>query len=174
MSDPYISEIRMFAGNFAPRNWALCDGQVVAISQNQALFALLGTMYGGDGQTNFYLPDMRGRLPLHFGQALGGSLYVQGRREGVETVTLNAQHMPSHNHALNASSDNATDSSPENKVYATTAENQFAYNSSVTNAASLNPQAIGNTGGTEPHSNLMPSLAISFIISLAGTFPSRN
>jgi microcystin-dependent protein len=172
MATPFIGEIRMFAGNFAPQGWAFCDGQTLAISQNDALFALIGTTYGGDGQTTFNLPDLRSRLPVHNGQLTGGSNYVQGSTFGVETVTLNTQQMATHNHAVQGAGA-ATSVSPAGAVYAGGQGNLNLYATAAPNV----PMAAGmvqSAGGSQPHDNIMPYLAIRFIIALEGIFPSRN
>lgn len=172
MATPFIGEIRMFAGTFAPVGWAFCDGQTLAISQNDALFALIGTTYGGDGQTTFNLPDLRSRLPVHMGQLTGGSNYVQGSPLGVESVTLNTQQMAAHNHAV-LGAGAATSVSPAGAVYAGGQGNLNLYAAAAPNV----PMAAGmvqNAGGNQPHDNLMPYLAIRFIIALEGIFPSRN
>ncbi|MBN2701434.1 MAG: phage tail protein [Methylohalobius sp. ZOD2] len=176
MSECFISEIRMFGGNFAPIHWALCDGQLLPIAQNPALFSLIGAMYGGDGKTTFALPDLRGRLPLHRGQAPGGGSYQQGARLGVEAVTLTLQDLPAHNHAIQTSANVAAANQPSGNVLAETdaSANQAAYQNTLSNAATLNPQSVGLTGGGMSHNNMMPSLGVSFIIALTGYFPSRN
>ena len=178
MADPYLSEIRMFAGNYAPRNWALCDGTLISIAQKQELFALLGNMYGGDGRTTFALPDLRGRLPLHRGAPVGGvNSYIQGRILGQESVNINIQHLPKHTHSLSCTSDSATDAAPAaDKMFATTNADgkQFAYSSTQANPVTLNQAAITKTGGTQSHDNMMPSIAVNFIICMTGAFPARN
>lgn len=176
MSECFLSEIRLFGGNYAPTGWALCNGQELPIAQNQALFSLLGTMYGGNGTTLFALPDLRGRIPLHRGQALGGGTYQQGERLGVESVSLNLQNLPYHTHDIQASAGAATTNQPGSNVLAATdsSANQAAYNTTDTNPVTLNPQTVGLTGGGVPHNNMMPALGVSFIIALTGYFPSRN
>ena len=166
MSQPFIGEIRMFGGNFAPVGWAFCDGTLVAISQNEALFNLIGTTYGGDGQTTFALPDLRGRIPMH-----QGSGYTIGNNGGVEQVTLTVSQIPAHSHVLQAQSTSGTQAAPDNGVWANSSLNQY----SAANANSnMNPAAITTTGGSQPHSNFMPYLCVSFIISLFGVFPSQT
>ncbi|MEO8164153.1 MAG: tail fiber protein [Betaproteobacteria bacterium] len=170
-SQPFLGEIRMFGGNFAPVGYAFCNGQLLDISQNNALFSLLGTTFGGDGQTTFALPDLRGRLPLHQGQGPGLSSYVNGQSAGSETVTLTTQQIPQHSHAAQASSQTGTQAGPGNGLWAASGLNQFA-NANATQP--MNSTLIQQAGGSQPHDNLMPYLAISCIIALQGIFPSRN
>lgn len=171
MSEPFVGEIRMFGGSFAPLGWAFCDGSQIAISENDTLFNLIGTTYGGDGQTVFNLPDLRGRVPVHAGQGPGISqTYVIGEQAGVETVTLTLNQMPSHNHAFVVSGDGADQITGNNGTLATP-PSLAAYFSSQPDA-NLNPAAVQNTGGSQPHDNVQPFLAITFIISLYGIFPS--
>lgn len=173
MSDPFLGEIRMFAGNYAPRYWAFCNGQMLAISDYNALFSLLGTFYGGDGRTSFGLPDMRGRLPVCFGQGPGLSAYAMGQKSGVETVTLTTEQIPSHSHTLAASGAAAAVPSPTGALPAdTTASSISLYAESAD--VELNAASISEEGGGVPHSNLMPFLCVSFIICLQGIYPSRN
>lgn len=168
---PLLGTIKMFGGNFAPRSYAFCDGQLLQISQNSALFALIGTTYGGNGTTTFALPDLRGRLPLHQGQGSGLSSYALGQNGGTETVTLITQQLPTHTHAAQANVNTGTQPDPGNAVWATSGLNQFL----ATNAnQTMNPNALQLTGGSQPHENRMPYLCISFIIALEGIFPSRN
>lgn len=172
MSTPYVGEIRMFGGNFAPRSWAFCDGQLLAVSQYDALFSLLGTIYGGDGRTTFGLPDMRGRLPVHFGQGTGLSPRPIGQRTGTENVTLTVNQLASHSHSQKASTTSPGGTNdPANSVLA--AGDAKEYKQSGTNV-SMSPKAIGMTGGSRSHTNLMPTLCVSFIIALVGVYPSRN
>jgi microcystin-dependent protein len=179
--DGYIAEIRMFAGNFAPRNWALCQGQILAISQNTALFSLLGTTYGGNGQTTFALPDLRGRVTLGVGAGPGLTNKDLGELGGAENVTLAVTQIPAHNHAatINVNSGPGTLSNPSGNFLAggqdATANPIPTYASSA-NATSLNASSVtgGNTGGSQPHNNMPPYLGVSYIICLAGIFPSRN
>jgi microcystin-dependent protein len=166
MAQPYVGEIRMFAGNFAPAGWALCDGQVLPITGNETLFNLIGTTYGGDGQSTFAMPDLRGRVPIHQG---GG--FVLAETGGVETVTLTNSTIPAHNHPLIASLDIGTLVTPKNNVLAQAATKLYrSGNPSVT----LNPQSVSSTGGSQPHENRQPYLCINFIISLFGIFPSQT
>jgi microcystin-dependent protein len=160
----------MFGCNFAPRGWALCNGQLLSIAQNTALFSLLGTTYGGNGQTTFGLPDLRGRVPIHFGQGPGLSSYVQGQTGGVESVTLIPQQIPAHNHSLACSSDDANAGSPANNFPAAVANPIY---SNAQNAA-LAANAISTVGGSQPHENRQPYQTLNFCIALQGIFPSRN
>lgn len=176
MSDPFLGEIRMFAGNYAPREWALCDGQLMSIGGNEALFSLLGTIYGGDGKTTFALPDLRGRIPVHAGAGPGLSPVVQGRMYGAETITLTANQIPPHNHPLQASQDTASGSSPTAQVLAKPADGGrgFVTSPNQSSIKELAGQAVSTAGQNQSHDNMMPTLCVSFIISLAGIFPSRN
>jgi microcystin-dependent protein len=169
MSQPFIGEIRMFGGNFAPAGWAFCDGQLMPISENDALFILIGTTYGGDGQTTFALPDLRSRLPMHMGQGPGLSARTIGEQGGVESVTLTVNQIPSHNHAPRAVSGNGNQSTPQNGVWAGVTTS--IYTSNAPNLA-MNNTLVNIAGGSQPHDNMMPYLAISFIISLFGIFPT--
>jgi microcystin-dependent protein len=173
MSDPYVGEIRMFGGNFPPNGWAFCDGRTIPISENDTLFTLIGTTYGGDGQETFNLPDLRGRVPIHAGQGpLITQNYVLGEAAGVESVTLTTSQLGAHNHALIASSNTATDANPAGNVLATSP----TISSFVIDVAG--PALAGNSltaaGGNSPHSNFMPYQCVNFIISLFGIFPSQN
>jgi microcystin-dependent protein len=171
MSDQYVGEIRMFAGNFAPTQWALCNGQLMSIAQNTALFSILGTQYGGNGTTTFALPDLRGRFPMHAGSASFGT-YVQGEMLGAENVTLTIGEMPQHNHLANANPV-GSQVSPKNGVWSTDpGGNTAAYNNS--HDGTLHPAALGSSGSDIPHPNVQPYLGITFIIALQGVFPSRN
>jgi microcystin-dependent protein len=178
MSNPYMGEVRMFGGNFAPRGWALCNGALLGISQYSALFSLLGTTYGGDGVTNFALPDLRGRLPIHQGTGIGLSARTMGEIGGAETVTLSTTQMPQHNHPLNASTSPGSLAGPANAVPATPTGGATPFLYAVPGTSQLNPVALAPniqpTGGSQPHSNMMPSLCVTIIISLEGVFPSRN
>ncbi len=177
MSDPYMGEIRMFAGSFTPRSWANCSGQLLAISQNDALFALLGTTYGGDGRTTFGLPDFRGRIPIHQGVGPGLSSRIMGQKFGVEEITLNVNEMPNHNHAFVGSTDDADSSNPGNDVLGSQSDGDQPYAampSDPANLQNLNSQTIGYTGGNLSHNNMMPYLCVNFIICLFGIFPSRQ
>ncbi|TCO70007.1 phage tail protein [Marinisporobacter balticus] len=172
MCESYIGEIRMFAGNYAPRNWAFCDGQLLPISNFNALYSLLGTTYGGDGYTTFALPDMRGRIPLHFGYGAGLSNRLIGQKFGQEQASLTLSQIPSHNHPMQASSDVATATSPNETILAT-AQKDF-YISAGTNQQNLHPQTIEESGSSQAHYNMQPSLCVNFIISLRGEYPPRH
>lgn len=173
MSENFVGEIRMFAGNFAPVRWALCDGQELPISQNDALFSLLRTAYGGNGTTTFRLPDMRGRLPVSQGTTVFGSSYTLGQSFGTETVTLTEQEMPAHTHGMVASEDTADSANPLGRVFANTDEAK-AYASGTDHTVHLSEQMLSPSGGGEPHENRMPALCVNFIIALQGIYPSRN
>lgn len=174
MGQPYVGEIRLFAGNFAPAGWAFCDGQLVPISENETLFNLIGTTYGGDGEETFALPDLRSRVPVHMGAADSGITYTLGERAGVESVTLTVQQTPVHGHALLASSNPASAVAPAGRVVATAAAATITPYGSDNPAGTLSPQAAGPDGGSQPHTNVQPYLAVSFIISLFGVFPSAT
>ena len=166
MADSYIGEIRMFGGNFAPTGWMLCSGQSLAISDYDTLFNLIGTTYGGDGQSTFNLPDLRGRLPVH-----QGNLFVVGAAAGDEQATVSLQQMPSHSHTFFASGDGANTPQPENAFLATsTSISMFIASDPL--GAPMNPKSLTPAGGNQPHSNMQPSLCVNFIISLYGIYPS--
>ena len=173
--DPFIGMIVLFAGNFAPRGWALCDGQVLSIASNAALFSILGTTYGGDGRTTFGLPDLRGRVSIHPGNGPGLSNYRLGQRGGAENVTLNMDQIPEHNHApvLHGHSGNANNTLPTNHVLANARE--VTYSDQATDIQ-LNAAAItsNNVGDNQAHANIQPYLCVNYIIALTGTFPSRS
>jgi len=175
MAEPFVGEIKMFAGNFAPRGYAFCDGQLLAVSQNDALFSLLGTTYGGDGRTTFALPDLRGRVPIHAGSGAGPGLTTRhlGQRAGTEQEILNLTHMPAHNHAMRALDKPGGKANPENAVWAATSSSPAHY---AKGSPDLNFDAnvMSHTGGGQAHTNLMPFQCISFIIALFGTYPSRT
>ena len=173
MSEPFIGQINMFAGNFAPRGWALCDGQLLAISQNSALFSLLGTNYGGDGRTTFGLPDLRGRLPIHAGAGPGLTNRNIGVKAGQETVQVSPAQLPSHDHGnMQASADVATGRNPGDQVLSETLTTTPYIQDNQT--VSLNGASLTSLGGDQSHTNLMPFLCVNFIISLTGLFPSRD
>jgi microcystin-dependent protein len=172
VSSPYIGEIRMFGGNFAPVGWMFCQGQTLPISEYDTLFNLIGTTYGGDGQETFNLPDLQGRIPIHSGQLNGGQTYQIGEKSGVETVTLTAQQIPIHNHALVASGHIADQGSPANNVPAQSSVADL-YIEAVPNS-SMAANAVGPAGGSQPHDNMPPFLCVNFIISLYGVFPSQT
>lgn len=182
----YIAEIRMFGGNFAPRNWAFCSGQLISIAQNSALFSILGTTYGGNGQTTFGLPDMRGRVPVHAGQGAGLSNYVLGEKAGVEKVTLTTNQMPTHNHGAQATitahvgvleddgntqevAGHVLSNSPSEQLYSSDAATGQLGGVSATGTVT-----VDFNGGSQSHENRMPLLVVNFIICLYGIFPSRS
>lgn len=170
-----LAEIRIFAGNFAPRNWAFCEGQILPINQNQALFSLLGTIYGGDGRTSFGLPDLRGRVPIGPGTGNGLSSYRQGQRGGVETVTLNTTQIPSHTHLAQANSASPVGRGQGSSSAAGTYWGDGdSYASAKNNTMANDAISIGNTGGNLSHENRQPYLSIYYIICLQGIFPSRS
>ncbi len=171
MSEPFVGEIRMFAGNFAPRGWAFCDGQLLAVSQNDALFSLLGTIYGGDGRTTFGLPDMRGRIPIHAGTGPGLSERRLGAKAGGEDVTLTVDQLPSHTHRLQGSTNIPSDRNPKGKVTGQTLSDTYIDDQPFGNMSST---AVSNIGGSRKHTNLMPYLCVHFIIALFGIYPSRH
>jgi microcystin-dependent protein len=172
MAQPYIGEIRMFAGNFAPAGWMFCDGQLLQISENDVLFNLIGTTYGGDGQENFALPDLQSRVPIHMGKGKDGVTYQLAEAAGTESVTLTTQQIPSHTHAFLGSTTAATLTSPKDSVVATSA--QVDYLTIATASVAMNSNAITPAGGSQPHENCQPFLCINFIISLFGIFPSQT
>ena len=167
--EPYLAEIRITSFAFAPKGWAMCNGQLLPINQNQALFSLLGTTYGGNGTTNFALPNMQGRAPMHF----SGS-HPLGQAAGEETHTLSAAEMPAHVHALQASGKVAASASPNAGVLAAPARGATPAYAAATNLVPLNPAAIATSGGGQPHENRPPYLAMNFIIAMVGIFPSRS
>jgi len=173
MSSPYIGEIRMFGGSFNPAGWAMCDGQLMPISQNDTLFTLIGTTYGGDGQETFGIPDLQGRIPVHMGTNPGtGTTYQIGEQAGVESVTLSTQQIPVHNHAFIGSTDSGTTGVPTGNVVATNIQLSLYSQFPASNA--MNANALQPQGGSQPHENMMPFLVVTFIISLFGIFPSQN
>ena len=175
MSEPYVGEIRMFAGNFAPRGWAFCDGQLLAVSQNDALFSLLGTIYGGDGRTTFGLPDLRGRVPIHQGSGPGLSPRRLGSRGGAENETLTVNQLPSHTHPLQATQSLANNQSPSGRALApTTAIDFYIDDLNAFDPQNMSSSAITGVGGSRSHTNLQPFLCIHFIIALFGIYPSRH
>lgn len=173
MAEFFLGEIKMFGGNFAPAGFSFCNGALLAISQNQALFALLGTTYGGDGVNTFALPDLRGRIPLGLGQGPGLTNRPQGEKAGVENVTLAANQMPIHNHPPKCSPNAGDSTTPAGNFWAANANAAQAQYAAAANA-NMNAGTVSQIGGNQPHSNLMPFLAINFIIALNGIFPSRN
>lgn len=172
MSSPFIGEIRMFAGNFAPAGWMFCEGQLLPISENDALFTLIGTTYGGDGQSTFALPDLRGRLPVHAGQGPGLSNRILAESSGAEEVTLTVNQIPAHSHPALGRDDTNVSVAPQNMAVGHPVKN--IYRSAPTLNAAMAAQSITPVGGSQPHTNLMPFLCINFIISLFGIFPSQT
>lgn len=165
MAQPYVGEIRMFAGNFAPAGWMFCEGQLLPISEYETLFNLIGTTYGGDGQSTFALPDLRGRVPIH-----QGSGFILAETGGAEEITLNINQIPAHSHPLLASSNQGTDTTPVGKLLAESVS-IAPYIQDVTNS-NMNAASISAVGGSQPHTNFQPYLCVNFIISLFGIFPS--
>ncbi|HUA22279.1 MAG TPA: tail fiber protein [Bryobacteraceae bacterium] len=169
MASPYVGEIRIFAGNFAPVGWEFCEGQLLPITEYETLFQLIGTTYGGDGESTFALPDLRGRFPVHVGAG-----FVVGQSAGAETVTLTDEDLPSHTHTAVASGGGNV-VSPQNAFWSTDPfGNTAAYTTPPATPANMNANAIGNTGGGQPHENRQPYLAVSFIISMFGVFPTQD
>ncbi|XPV69668.1 MAG: phage tail protein [Halarcobacter sp.] len=174
MADAYIGEIRLFAGNYAPRDWALCNGSLVAVVYNESLFSLLGTAYGGDGVNNFALPDFRGRVPMHFGTGVGLTPRTIGRKFGYEIVTLSIDEMPQHNHNLMAQPVDAHLNDPQDAFIAKSSSDFYDDNAEKNPPVTLSDDALMNSGHNEAHSNIQPCLGLSFIICLSGEYPSRN
>ena len=173
MASPFIGEIRMFGGSFAPAGWMMCQGQLIPISENDALFTLIGTTYGGDGQETFGLPDLQGRVPMHAGQGPGLSqTYQLGEKAGVESVTLTTQQIPIHSHVVSGGEQTGTDSNPENAILATSSV--LTPYAAEAPDATMAANAISPVGGSQPHDNMQPYLCITFIISLFGVFPTQN
>ena len=178
MSEPFLAEIRLFGFNFPPRGWALCDGQILPINQNQSLYSLLGTTYGGDGRTTFALPELRGRTPMHIGTGPDNNV-GWGQRGGAEAHTLTNAELPSHRHVLNATGDQGTSTTVEelltdNNVLASQARGGVPFYSDPSQLADMHNQTIEPAGQGQAHNNMQPSLTISFAIALQGVFPSRD
>jgi microcystin-dependent protein len=172
MSEPFVGEIRMFAGNFAPRGWAFCDGQLLSVSSNDALFSLLGTIYSGGGRPTFGLPDLRGRIPVHAGTGPGLSLRRLGAKGGAESVAVTTGQLPPHTHAWEAHSGAAQGQTPIDASVAAPVSD--FYDTDDGDLFSMHSSVVGNTGGSQSHNNLMPALCVHFIIALFGIYPSRN
>ena len=166
MSEPFLSEIKLVSFNFPPKGWALCNGQFLPINQNQALFALLGTTYGGNGQTTFALPNLRGRVPIHMSNG-----HTLGEAAGSTAVTVTIQQLPTHNHFVQATNNAATSDDPTNNVLGQAGANVYA---GFQSAAAMGAQMVTSVGGSQPHNNMMPYLTLNFIIALQGIFPSQN
>jgi microcystin-dependent protein len=177
MAEPYLAEIKMFGGNFAPNGYGLCNGQIIAISQNTALFSLLGTTYGGNGQTTFALPNMQGRAPVHQGSGAGIDPVDLGEMAGETNVTLNTGNLPAHTHPISGAvilNSNPGETPASNTLFTNSAPNQLYAAALGTGGLNLAPQTITMAGGSLPHNNAQPYLAVTFIIALNGVFPSRN
>jgi microcystin-dependent protein len=174
MADPFVAEIRIFPFNFPPKGWAFCDGQLLPLSQNTALFSLLGTTYGGDGKSTFALPDMQGNVPLMWGQGAGLSLYDLGQTGGSEAVTLLVSEMPFHTHGMMGFATLADLKEPQDGAVLTRSLNGDIYNTTATNIVQMAPEALTPAGGSLPHNNMMPYLTLNFCIALQGVFPPRQ
>jgi microcystin-dependent protein len=174
MSEPFIGEIRMVGFNFAPRGWALCNGQLLPIASNEALFSLLGTIYGGDGRTTFGLPNLQGRVPMHQGAGAGLTPRVIGETAGQEAVTLLESQLPAHTHKARASSLKGNTNSPVGRVWSKDAGVQSATYTSSAADADMGPSAIASAGGGAPHDNMPPYLVVNFVIALQGIYPARD
>ena len=172
MSEPFVGEIRMFGFNFEPQGWAFCDGRLLPISQNAALFSLLGTTYGGDGVSTFALPDLRSRVPVSLGQGEGLSSYAEGQAGGTETVTITPAQMPAHTHAVNASSSPAASERPACCVLARSPDHSYIPEPDTDTV--MNAKMIGAAGNSQPHDNIQPYLVLNFCIALQGVFPARD
>ncbi|MGJ8570401.1 MAG: phage tail protein [Hoeflea sp.] len=173
MSEPFLAEVRLMGFNFAPRGWAFCDGQILPINQNQSLYSLLGTTYGGDGRTSFALPDLRGRTPIHTGRSNGGGDHTLGQRSGEETHTLGANEMPQHDHVAHASSANGDQLNPTGAILAAAA-NLYAPAAASPVRQPVASSTVAHVGGGQAHENMQPYIAVNFCIALRGLFPSRN
>ena len=177
MSEPFLAEVRIVGFNFAPRGWALCDGQILPINQNQSLYSLLGTTYGGDGRTTFALPDLRGRVPIHVGRSNGGASHTLGQKSGEETHTVSAAEMPQHTHNVQCSTQTGNQKSPAgaNRTFAVEASGASApYANANMALGDMRSGLLQSTGGGQAHDNMQPYLAVNFVIALQGLFPSRN
>lgn len=177
MSEPFFAEIRIFAGNFAPRSWAFCDGQLLPIAQNTALFSVIGTTYGGDGRTTTALPDLQGRAPMHPGRGPGLTSRRLGEKLGTDRVSLNELQIPSHTHALRGDSSSAKTDTPNNEAALARprgASGTAFHSNASENLAEMSYETVATTGGGQAHANLQPYLALNFIIALLGIYPSRS
>jgi microcystin-dependent protein len=170
LSQPYVGQIIACGFNFAPAGWAICDGSLLPISEYETLFNLIGTTYGGDGQSTFAVPDLRGRVPIHNGQSPNGGSYIIGQSGGVETVTLNTNQMPRHSHPVRCSANPQNSADAGGSVLASTAGNQYSSNAP---AVAMGPM-VGSGGGSQPHDNMQPYLVVNWVISLFGIFPSQT
>ena len=173
MAQPYIGEIRLFAGNFAIYGWSFCNGAAMSIGQNDALFSLLGTTYGGDGVNTFNLPDLQGRVPVHQGQGAGLSNYALGQKAGVENVTLTAGQLPTHSHVAMGSATGAGTSNPSNATWGNSGIVNESFGAGSSANSSMNAGSTSMTGSSQPHNNLLPYLVVSFIIALQGVYPTQ-
>ena len=173
MPEPYVGEIRMFAGNFAPNGWMFCEGQTLPISENEVLFQLIGTTYGGDGEETFNLPNLASRVPIHMGTGPDGTTYQIGEMAGTEQETLTIQQIPSHTHPFTVSTNVSQDTSPSNKVLGQSGSGALIYMQDTADTP-LNANSVGPQGGSQPHENCQPFLCINYIISLFGVFPSQT
>lgn len=171
MVDPFVGEIRMFAGEFPPSGWALCDGQILSVAQNEALFSLLGSSYGGDGQSTFGLPDLRGRIPIHYGSGPGLSTRSLGQKGGAENETISLAQLPSHEHSLQAAVGAGDSELPAGRQFATAETQQVFYRERVPEQE-LSQSIVQEAGGGQPHDNVMPFICVNFIIALFGVLPS--
>lgn len=173
MSEPFVAEIRIFAGNFAPRGWAFCNGQLLPVSQNTALFSLIGTTYGGDGQSTTALPNLQGRAPMHPGNGPSLTPRSLGQRGGTEAETLTTEQMPNHNHTLRAAPDPGDLNAPTQDRSIARSSGGFAYRQTASSMVPLDPSSSSAEGGSQPHNNMQPYLTMNFIIALVGLYPSR-
>ena len=171
MSEPFLAEIRIVGFNFAPRGWAFCDGQILPINQNQSLYSLLGTVYGGDGRTSFALPDIRGRTPIHVGASDSGTTHTQGQKSGEEAHVLTAAEISEHSHTIQGTSTAADQAVPSDSLLAASNTGQPF---SLLNSGNMGANSITNTGGGQAHNNMQPSIILNYCIALQGLFPSRN
>lgn len=174
MSEPFLAEVRIVGFNFAPRGWAFCDGQILPISQNQSLYSLLGTTYGGDGRTSFALPDLRGRTAIHVGRSNGGQFHTLGQKSGEETHTLNGSEMPQHTHTFNGINEPSGTRTDQPAGHFLSKSASDLYSTEVSNLVNLGTGTTVNVGGGQAHENMQPYLALNFCIALQGLFPSRN